>query len=101
MSGSGSCSAIPATLRTPSLETCDRMRSAVAATYCEVDSVEPPGPWPTFSRRQEQAPTAGLWVVVKLGVLCLGVLLLVLVSGEFGNSNSLLKEASGRWALRQ
>jgi hypothetical protein len=41
------------------------------------------------------------WVVVKLGVLCLGVLLLVLVSGEFGNSNSLLKEASGRWALRQ
>ena len=68
--GSGSCSAIPATLRTPSLETCDP--DAVSS-----------------------------WVVVKLGVLCLGVLLLVLVSGEFGNSNSLLKEASGRWALRQ
>ena len=46
-------------------------------------------------------PTPGLWVVLKLGVLCSGVLLFLVVSGEFGNPGSLLKKASSRAALRQ
>lgn len=43
----------------------------------------------------------GLWVVMKLAVLGLGLLLFLLVSGEFGHPGGLLKRALGRSALRQ
>jgi O-antigen/teichoic acid export membrane protein len=45
-------------------------------------------------------PAPGLWVVLKLVVLGVGVLLVLLVSGEFGSSSSLLRR-SGRSALSQ